>query len=63
MNLIEILNRIGMMLCVPGPILFFWGCARLADGEKALAMTIIGGVLMVVGLVLGNFKAEWLYKE
>lgn len=63
MKIVEIINRIGFVLLIPGPILLFWNAARLADGGGSITWLILGGILTVLGLIMGNLKSELLYKE
>ena len=63
MKLERILNIIGYVFLVPGPILFFFGLAGLRQGKPLTAWTIAGGIVMVLGLILGNFRGDWLVKE
>ncbi|MBQ7145996.1 MAG: hypothetical protein IJR95_04430 [Lachnospiraceae bacterium] len=63
MKIVEIINRIGFVLLIPGPILLFWNAAGLAGGGGSVTWMILGGILTVLGLIMGNFKGELLYRE
>lgn len=66
MKIVEIINRIGCVMLAPGMILLFWNLGRFAQGteaENTLTWVILGGILTVLGLIMGNFKSEWLFEE
>lgn len=66
MKIVEIINRIGFVLLIPGPLLFFLSAARLAQGretENTITWLIVGLLVMVLGLIMGNFKEHWLFEE
>lgn len=55
----KIINFIGYVLCVVGPILFFWNLGRLAQGTGAsIPLLVVGLVLSIIGLFMGNAEVE-----
>ena len=59
-------ERIGIVLGLIGMAGVLFGGGRLGSGtatETTTKILIAGAVLALVGLVMVNFKSEWLYKE
>lgn len=62
----KIINMIGYILLVPGPITLFWNLAKLAQGngnDDTITFVLVGLIVTIIGLVMGNFKEEWITKE
>lgn len=66
MKAIEIMNRIGLAVFFAGIALAAFGVVRNGQGtgnDLTGTLGIIGAVAVAVGLILVNFKSEWLFEE
>lgn len=62
----KIINTIGYILLVPGPVTLFWNLTKLAQGngnDDTITFVLVGLIVTIIGLVMGNFKEEWITKE
>ena len=65
-RIVRILNLIGYVLLVPGPVLLFWNMPAVLYGTHSdleLALMLVGFIITIMGLILGNFKENWLTEE
>lgn len=63
MKLEKIINVIGYVLLVPAPIALFWILgimARNGYNKQDATLAAISFVVTVIGLIMGNFKKEWI---
>ena len=60
------LEKVGAVLVVIGMICFLWAGGRWANdavNETVMKIGVTGIVLAVAGVLMTNFRSDWLFKE